>query len=577
MRTPLVQRLRNLRLPVKLMLVFLPLIILPALTGIYLLTQTATSTGKEMASDYASDLMGLMMQKIDDRLLGYEQLSKQIITDRELHALLRREPESSFEAFQIESDINTKMNKLWLGDDQHKYVTSIVFDTPWGIYSYGKSAVEDYGIADPAYQADIAAARGGAVWFVPDTFVSGQREVEVFRVGRLIRDERFRELGNLTIAIDSDAFRSIFEQTALRDNVKLHLLTEDGEPMLGSQPAALSGKETLLSLTRGSMHNGWRLSAELPLDELYGPLRRMTQLAFVVVFACVLLGLGVTQLLNIDVIIPIHRLMANMKRGIKGTRPHELRPIRGAIEIVEMNDTFISVMYEIEQLIQQVVKEEARKKEAEIRVLQNQLSPHFLYNTLNSIRWMAMIQKQQNIKDMIDALIQLLTYAVRGPSGPVPLREEVAILHSYVNIQKVRFQHFGFAIDIAPELEDARIPKLLLQPLIENALLHGLSSLDRPGEIRIEGEAAGTPAGSEIRIRVSDNGVGIEAGMTAKLNRMLKGHEPPKDHFGLYSVQERIQLHYGRQYGMTIEPGEQGGTVVTVRMPCRRGPREGED
>jgi sensor histidine kinase YesM len=304
------------------------------------------------------------------------------------------------------------------------------------------------------------------------------------------------------------------------------------------------------------------LSAQLPLQQLYEPIYRTVRLALFIVFGCIVLGLVVTRMLALDLVIPVRRLMMNMKQGIKGVRPNKLQHFGGAVEIVEMNETFISIMYEIEQLIDEVAKQEKKKKDAEIRVLQNQLSPHFLHNTLNSIRWMAMIQKQDNIKEMVDSLNQLLVHALRGSGDPVPLADEISMLVNYAAIQKVRYQHFEFRTDIPRELESVKVQRFLLQPLIENALIHGLAQSDQPGEIRV----IAREEGEWMAVSVEDNGIGMTADKIQEIN---SGLIHPSEHFGLHSVQERIQLHYGRKYGLSILSELGKGTCITVRIPLQ--------
>ncbi|RXZ82242.1 hypothetical protein EBB07_11225 [Paenibacillaceae bacterium] len=561
-RRTLRQHWRKIRLPMKLILVFMPLIILPALAGIYMVTSSYTSTSKEMASGYSSDLLNLMMQKIDDRLRNYEQLSKQLITDSQVHQLIREKPASNFNKMEIENELNNKINVWWLGDEQNKYIRSIKISTPFGIYSYGKSDLNNYGISNPDYINKIRAGSGSATWFVPETFTDGQQEFDSFRIGRVIRDTKLNDLGVLTVVVDTEAIHSIISNNNFQEDALLRLLTKDGETILDNG-VQFTEANRMSAFSEHSFHNGWRLSAELSLQAMYAPIYKVSQLSFIIVLICILLGLAVIQLMATDLVIPIQKLNANMKQGIKGVKPGNLKRVKGAIEIVEMNDTFISVMFEIEQLIKQAVRQEAKKKETEIRVLQNQLSPHFLYNTLNSVRWMAIIQKQDNIKEMVDSLNQLLTYSFRGTGAPVPLSEELAILNSYVNIQKVRFQHFRFQITIEPQVEQALILKFLLQPLIENALIHGLSTLDRAGEVTIKGQLSGT----SLLLTVTDNGTGLSEERIAHLNRVMKRQEEPKDHFGLYSIHERIQLHYGSRYGIFISGAPGQGLSILLSLP----------
>jgi len=552
----------RIRLPYKLLLVYMPLILLPALAGIYSLTANYTASSKARSSEYASNLLSLMGQKIDDRLSSYEQLSKQIMTDDGLLAQISVTPKSIYEKFQIQNEINEKLNVFWLGSGQNVYIKAIKIVTPNAQYTYGINDIDDFDAKNEDYNRKVADGKGGAVWFMPGSYSDGYVKYEAFRLGRSIRDKKLNVLGTLTIVIDTRAITDIFAHTKFKEDVAIKLLTPDNSIIVGNGQHIDEEERQLLTYSQNQLHNGWRLSAQLPLNQLYEPIYRIAKLAIIIVLACIVIGLIVTQLLAMDLVIPIRRLKLNMKHGIKGVKPDKLKRFGGAIEVVEMNDTFISVMYEIEQLIDEISKQEAKKKDAEIRVMQNQLSPHFLYNTLNSIRWMAMIQKQDNIKEMVDSLNQLLTYALRGKGDPVALSMEIAILHDYVAIQKVRYQHFQFNADIPAELEEVRVPKFLLQPLIENSLIHGLALADRPGEISVKARREG----DRLLLCVEDNGVGVEA---ERLTEIVAGFGRGDSHFGLHSVHERIQLHYGKTYGlsMTSVPGE--GTAIRLTLPLQ--------
>jgi len=419
-------------------------------------------------------------------------------------------------------------------------------------------------VRNSEYRTEVGEMKGGARWFAPQTFDDGYTKLRAFRLGRTIRDEKLNELGTLTLVIRVEAVGDIFRQMKFQEDTALKLLDEKGEPLVDNEVSIGDVKASrLLSFTDDRLGNGWTLAVQMQLDRLYEPIFSTVRQALFILFGCILLGLVVTHLLALDLVIPIRRLTMNMKMGIKGVRPGKLKRFGGAVEIVEMNDTFISIMYEIEQLIDEVARQEKKKKDAEIRVLQHQLSPHFLYNTLNSIRWMAMIQRQDNIKEMVDALNALLTYALRGSGGPVPLASEIAILHNYVAIQKVRYQHFEFAVNVPAELEQVEVLKFLLQPLIENALIHGLAPSEHPGEITV----SAVSEGEHLLVTVADNGIGMNEETVERLVRGLSAS--PTDRLGVRSVHERIQLHYGTNYGLSIrsEPGV--GTSITVRVPMR--------
>ncbi|OPH57772.1 hypothetical protein BC351_04505 [Paenibacillus ferrarius] len=557
-------------MPYKLLLVYMPLILLPALAGTYLLTSSYTDSSKAQTSEYATDLLSLMGQKMDDRLISYEKLSKQIMTDDGLLSLISLKPSSNYEKFQIQNAINEKLNVFWLGADQNVYIRAIKIETPDAQYTYGKNAVDDFAVGNADYKQQIEDMKGSALWFMPHLYSDGYEKFEAFRLGRSVRDKNLNVLGTLTIIIGTNTITDFFSNSKFQEGVAIKLLSPDNALILSNGVKINEDERQLLTYSQNQLHNNWHLSAQLSLNKLYEPIYRIVRLAIFIVLVCIVIGLVVTQLLAMDLVIPIRRLMINMKHGIKGVRPGKLKQFGGAIEIVEMNDTFISVMYEIEQLVDEVSKQEAKKKDAEIRVLQNQMSPHFLYNTLNSIRWMAMIQKQDNIKEMVDSLNQMLTYALRGKGDPVRLATEIAMLRNYVTIQKVRFQHFQFITDIPQELEDMRVPKFLLQPLMENALIHGLAQADRPGEITIWVRAED----HVLLLTVEDNGIGIEPDQMLEIVGSFKKSD---DHFGLHSVHERIQLHYGSTFGLSMKSVPGQGTEVTVTLPLQLQPREEDE
>lgn len=559
---------RNIRLPQKLLLVYMPLILLPVLFGIYYLTQSYTNTSKVRTAEYTTDLLNLMGQKIDERLMSYEKLSRSIMTDPEILELVSQEASTTYGKFQIQNKINKKINMIWLGADQNVYIRSILIETPRNIYSYGKGSINNYNISDPTYFNQVASMKGGALWFAPESYSDGFNDINAFRLGRSIRNSQLKELGTLSVIIDARAISDLFSQTSLQ-NVSLKLLDEQERVLLDNAVIIPVEEKQILTYSQERMHTGWLLSAELPLGQLYKPIYRTAKMAMIMIVICILLGLVVTQLLAMDLVIPIRKLIRNMKQGIRGVRPDRLHRFGGAIEIVEMNDTFISVMYEIEQLISEIGKQESKKKAAEIRVLQNQLSPHFLYNTLNSIRWMAIIQNQDNIKEMVDSLNHLLTYGLRGKNNTVTLGMDLEMLDNYVKIQRVRYQHFDLIKDIPIALEKAEIPKFLLQPVIENALIHGLSLADRPGKITISASILN----NDLVLTVTDNGIGMDDEKVNEIRKLLSNSE---QHFGFHSVNERLQLHYGSSYGLEIASQLGEGTCVTIKLPMQiQDPEEG--
>lgn len=272
-------------------------------------------------------------------------------------------------------------------------------------------------------------------------------------------------------------------------------------------------------------------------------------------FSLILIWLFTGRITN-----PIKRLTGAMRLAQGGDYTIRVEGDR-ADEIGELNRSFNYLQAEIDRLIHEVYEEKLALKNAELHALQAQINPHFLYNALDSINWMLLDRGDLAASRIIQSLGRILRYSVDTHSAFVPLREEIENVENYLIIQKNRFEdRLQYRIAIPPELEDLQVPRLILQPLVENAIQHGLSPRIR--QLFIEIEAVQT---EEIRLTVRDNG----AGMTeATRNRVLS--QPTvsgQDHIGLTNVDHRIRLIYGEAYGVAITSEPDRGAVVSIRLP----------
>lgn len=221
------------------------------------------------------------------------------------------------------------------------------------------------------------------------------------------------------------------------------------------------------------------------------------------------------------------------------------------------------------------------QKQAEIAALQSQINPHFLHNTLDSIRGLAMEENAHQTCDMVGSLSRFLRYTIGQKSDMISLNQELDSVKNYMNIQRYRFaDRFSLKVSIEPEDQQFLhycIPKLTLQPLIENAIYHGLNSIASGGLIEIS--CTVTP--TRLILMVSDNGVGIPADALAAINARLReginrreGPEQVASGVALYNVNARIKLVYGERYGLTLYSLPNVGTQVEIALPLREGMHE---
>ena len=207
-------------------------------------------------------------------------------------------------------------------------------------------------------------------------------------------------------------------------------------------------------------------------------------------------------------------------------------------------------------------------KQANLETLQSQINPHFLYNTLECIRGMALMEDKENIADIVWSLSQFFRYSISGKSNIVTLKDEVESCRAYANIQNYRFQD-RFTLEITGDRDvlGAMVPKLTLQPIVENAILHGLKDTITGGVITINIERVG----GDLCVTVSDNGCGISPDKLEELNRTAQSGDASgtggHNGIAMYNVDRRIKLYFGREYGVTIYSCQGVGTDVVLRFP----------
>jgi len=234
-------------------------------------------------------------------------------------------------------------------------------------------------------------------------------------------------------------------------------------------------------------------------------------------------------------------------------------------EIGVLSRHFNEMVSQVRQLIKKVYQEELLKQKAELKSLRMQINPHFLYNTLESINWMARMHGVPEIGKMVKALGDLMRASIGGEDF-ISVREEIRNIENYLTIQKFRYgDKIEAETDIAHEILDAKIPKLILQPVVENAIVHGIENKIGNGKIIIQGFFEN----GTIILQVKDNGIGMDEEVSSGI--LSENHEPENGekhtHIGLKNVDRRIKMYYGEKYGVNIQSRKGYGTCVRITFP----------
>lgn len=243
--------------------------------------------------------------------------------------------------------------------------------------------------------------------------------------------------------------------------------------------------------------------------------------------------------------------------------------VYNGVEASMLSDSLNSMIDKINELLEQVTTEQIRLRKAEFELLQSQINPHFLYNTLDAIVWLAEAGENEKVVSTVKSLSDFFRASLNQGKDVVTIREELVHVKSYLEIQRVRYQDIlEYEIDVPTDINIYLIPKITIQPLVENALYHGIKNKRGLGKITITGEKRE----DDFIICVKDNGLGITDERLEKvLNGINNREESEKSSFGLYNVNERIKLDFGDEYGISIESVYKEGTTVTVRLPLREG------
>lgn len=238
---------------------------------------------------------------------------------------------------------------------------------------------------------------------------------------------------------------------------------------------------------------------------------------------------------------------------------------RSGVEVNRLSNSLNAMIDKINELLAQVTKEQIRLRKAEFELLQMQINPHFLYNTLDTIIWLAEAGKQKEVVDMVGSLSEFFRTSLNQGKDIIPIREELQHVKSYLKIQQVRYQDIlEYEIHVSEEFNKYLIPKITIQPLVENALYHGIKNKRGPGRILVKARKEE----DFFYIQIEDNGIGIKEERLEQVragirDRVLTG----KDIYGLYNVNERIRLNFGEKYGIFIESTFEEMTVVSIALP----------
>lgn len=316
-----------------------------------------------------------------------------------------------------------------------------------------------------------------------------------------------------------------------------------------------------------SEKTGWTIVGVVYVSELVEGEAVIWVIYFVIAGALGLLAIAMAVFMSGNITKPVKQLEKAMDQAKTGDFTSVQIQVQGNNEIYRLQQNFSRMISQIEDLIQKNVHKEEEKRKIELKALQSQINPHFLYNTLDSIIWMIESEESEKAIQMTSALAHFFRQAIGKSDLYVTLREELEYTKNYLIIQKMRYaDKLDYKIEVDERILEHRIIKLVLQPLVENALYHGLKYKASVGMIEI----VGYQMQDSIVLKVSDNGIGMEEDFLCHIFEQKKQDGKKHSGIGIGNIRQRMQLYYGEQCEFKIESEKDVGTVVTMVIPYER-------
>ncbi len=309
-------------------------------------------------------------------------------------------------------------------------------------------------------------------------------------------------------------------------------------------------------------YTGWKIISVTPTKELSLNLSQTRTFTLIILTITIFLVLFGNMFISSKVTDPLRKLDESVRKLEEGNLDADNIYIGGSHEIMHLSRTIHSMVNQMRKLMDDMVREQRDKRRSELDALQSQINPHFLYNTLDSVIWMIESERYADAITTVTALATLFRISLSRGDNIITIRDEIIHAKNYLNIQRVRYKgKFKSTVEIDPAIEDCCTIKLIVQPLLENAIYYGV--MDEDSEITVRGYGIG----DDIYIEVSDNGMGMPQEALDKLLKEKTKTRGRGSGIGLWNVNQRIQLYFKGDYGLEIESVLDEGTTVKIHLP----------
>ena len=538
-----------------------------------------------------SEILDEVADNISIFLSNIEEIGTNIVEDNKINSALAISKEDILnrteEVINLEKYVEVLLNEqVWKYGKYMKPDLYIVSENDFNFSTYSKNKYTMESIKNETWYSEIVKANGKTVLLSTFEDEEGIGPFKsIFRMGRSINNLITGEtLGVLIMDISEKMLFDRYNKI-IKDGKNIYIVDLKGN-IISNKDKRLIGKNYFEDIQQGEyieenewysvmrIENtnyiklestldkyGWSIIEEIPSNVIKQPIKQITEKFILTLTLVIIVSFIIIYKLSIWITKPVINMKNTMKQVMDGNLNLKVEVDRND-EIGSLEESFNNMIKWLEESIEEIKEQEKQKRIAELSFLQAQINPHFLYNTLSGVRFLVSMNKNEEAEEMLFKFTQLLRNILPKASELICLNEEIEIVADYIELQKIRYPNlFEVDISIQESIKNIKVPALILQPVVENAIFYSIDNEGKKGKIRIIGYSEE----DKIIIEVIDNGKGMS---NRQINDVFKNKEA-MNRVGLINVHERIQLNYGKMYGIEIISEKGKGTRIRYILPKR--------
>lgn len=569
----------------KLMISFILLVVVPLYASNRLLHYLAAQNIRENTTFYIKLFSDQVSSNLDSYFSELDRMTKSTLTNTEVCDALRKAgKQNSLDAYFTDSILFKHVLDLSIQQPNLDCVILISQQGKQYLSGISKIIHDNELFAQSIPFGEIDEKQGGilvAPAHIP-AYLFDRVNSRVFSVSRQIRDEHFHAVGTVVLLVDCSTLIDVINvNPALTRTGAYIVVTNDRDEIIADTRSDSNPAETVFSwrnyadnsgyitYNSRSEYSGLSVSVIIPAGTLYESVNRFGQHSMLISALLIFAILGIALYLSYLIVKPVKNLQ-NTADAVRCGNLDIHTDIHTTDEIGSLAQSFDMMIDKIKDLVENVYLSQIRNKQSQLEALQHQINPHFLYNTLESIRMKAVLNKDMEVAQMTKTLGWLFRITLDLDSNIVRVKDEIEHVRVYVDIQNMRYDgRFTLNVDLPEDVMDCPMIKLVFQPIVENSIIHGYENNNHPGMITI----LGAVRDGRMEITIHDDGDGIGRTPLAALNESLRATPTGIEAnncdrgIGLHNISQRLKLEYGVEVSLSLQSETGTGTTVTIVIP----------